>query len=257
VIAVIERKTKASGGFSPEDPAELLLALLDMSLGNPVLARAAVAHALANAGRADLPQSPVEMLSFVRAHLTPILTSELGPRLTLTLLDDLEAKLDPEPVDSAVRAVGSSPPVPSEPPPSTLRRIGTIDFRPQPTPPPATALGVLVVDPDRIGRPSLARALLRAKWGVTVVDTPAEVSLAFDGGEDFAVALVHTDHPHAVPIVVEVLARYPGIAVVARCRDLTGCRKQLSAMGVAHLEVRAPDAPPEELVETIRRTLGM
>lgn len=253
-----ERKPRAAGGPDHEaTPAQQLLQLLDLSLGNPTVARAAVAHALGLAGRDELPTSPTELLGFVRAHLVSILTNELGPRLTMALLDDLEAKLDPAPVDSQVRALRQGAPASSIPPSSTRREIAKLDFRPNATPLPSALLGVLVIDPDRINRPVLARALLRARWSVTMVDSPAELAVAFASGEKFGVALVRMDHPHADPMVSELTARFPSLVVVARCAETTQAHARLAAMRVAKFEVRSSDAPPEELVDAIRRILGV
>src|ERR1700722_13267586 len=137
------------------------------------------------------------------------------------------------------------------------RRIGKVDFRPHVTPAPAATLSVLVVDPDPVGRPALARALLRAKWSVTVVDSPAELAGACDDGQECSVVLVHMAHPHASEIVLEVVARYPHASLVARSRDTSRTQAMLEDMGVVRVEVRSSDAPPEELVEAIRRTLGV
>jgi hypothetical protein len=253
-----ERTPRAAGAPEHESTAaQQLLQLLDLSLGNPTVARAAVAHALGLAGRQELPTSPAELLSFVRAHLVSILTSELGPRLTMALLDDLEAKLDPAPVDSHVRALRQDAPPSSLPPSSRRREIAKLDFRPNHTPTPSALLGVLVIDPDRINRPVLARALLRARWSVTMVDSPAELAVTFASGESFGVALVRMDHPHADVMVSELTARFPSLVVVARCVDTTHAQAQLVAMGVAKFEVRSSDAPPEELVDAIRRTVGV
>ncbi len=246
------------GGPDPEaTPAQQLLRLLDLSLGNPTVARAAVAHALGLAGRDELPASATELLGFVRAHLVSILTSELGPRLTMALLDDLEMKLDPAPADSQVRALRNGAYPLSPPPSSTRREIGKLDFRPNATPAPSALLGVLVIDPDRISRPVLARALLRARWSVTMVDSPAELAVAFASGESFGVALVRMDHPYADAMIGDLTARFPSLVVVARCTDTTQAHARLAGRGVTKFEVRSSDAPPEELIEAIRRTLGV
>jgi hypothetical protein len=252
-----EPKPRAAGCPESGSAAKQLSELLELSLGNTTVARAAVAHALSLAGRDELPSSPTELLGFVRVHLVPILTGELGPRLTIALLDDLEQKLDPAPVDSHVRERLATPPVSSAPPESMRRRIARLDFRPAHTPAPGALLGILVVDPDRIGRPRLARALLRARWSVTMIDSPAELALAFDAGEQFAAAIVRMDHPLADTIVTEVTARYPALAVIARCSDARQTQARLGELRVTKFDVRSSDAPPEELVDAIRRTLGL
>lgn len=229
------------------------MGLLELSLGNATVARAAVAHALAKAGREHLPAAGPELIGFVRVHLVAILTGELGARLTLALLDDLAAELglDAEEPESRVRARSSAPAA------SARRPIARLDLRASVTPEPGPMLGVLVVDPDKISRPALARALLRARWSVTMVDSPAEVALAHEQGADFGAALVTMQHPLAYPIVREIVDRYPAAAVVVRCSDVVAAHEELSELRLHRLELRSSDAPPEELVDVIRRTLGL
>jgi hypothetical protein len=253
-----ERKPRAAGGpESQPGPAQLLLELLELSLGNQTVARAAVAHALGLAGRDELPRNPSELLGFVRAHLVSILTGELGPRLTLALLDDLEAKLDPAPANSHIRPRRTETAEASSPPSSSRRELGKLDFRWAATPAPSALLGVLVVDPDRVQRPVLARALLRARWSVTMIDSPADLGVAFEAGERFGAALVRMDHPLADTLLAEVVARYPDAVIIARGNDPHRARARLAELGVARHDVRPSDAPAEELVDAIRRSLGL
>jgi hypothetical protein len=227
--------------------------LLELSLGNETVAHAAIAHALAQAGRDALPPTGPEIVAFARAYLMSILTGELGPRLTLALLDDLIEKLDPPPAEPGSGVTPRS----SVPPGSMPRRIARIDFRPTLTPAEVAALTVVVVDPDKIRRPVIARALLRAKWSVRVVDTPAELALAHEEGERFAAALVDLDHLAVQPILDEIVARYPEAVVIVRCADPMRAHVLLGHMGVAHFDVRSVDAPPEELIDAVRKTLGI
>lgn len=251
---LVERNPRALGGPELETPAQsALMGLLELSLGSAVVARAAVAHALTLSGRSALPPAGPELVAFVRAYLVAILTGELGPRLTLALLDDLAERLDPdsEEPESKIRRARSSAPAAS-----ARRPIARLDMRASATPTPGPILGIVVVDPDTIGRPALARALLRAKWSVTVVDSPAELAAAHEAGDDFGVALVATQHPLAYPIVQEVVARYPSAAVIVRCSDAITTHARLSELGPEKVVVRPGDASPEELVDVIRRTIG-
>ena len=245
-----EPKSKATGGFPGATLAQqALFELLELSLGSPLVVEAAVAHALAQAGRAELPADGAELLGFVRAHLVAILTSELGPRLTITLLDDLATRLDPGPADaiSEVRAATAPPfsgPRPAGEHPTSSRPSGQLGV-----------LGVLLIDPNRVARTALARALLRARWNVTVVDTHAELLLVLDAGEHFAVALVDTRHPEAMELLGTLAVRHPGVSVVARTYDPAHLRGALEKLGVTRFDLRSADAPAEELVDAIRRTL--
>ena len=90
-----------------------------------------------------------------------------------------------------------------------------------------------------------------------MVDSPAELSVACASGESFGVALVRMDHPHAYAMVSQLTARFPSLVVVARCTDTTRAHARLGAMGIATFEVRSIDAPPEELIDAIRRTVGV
>ncbi len=254
-----ERTPRARGGtdeaqFTPETaPHAVLLELMALSLGDRAVARDLVERALRDSGRDTLPATGPELVAFVRAHVVRSLTAEIGPRLTLALLDDLLDRLDPQPQSptSGVRQRRSSPTV------STRNPIAKLDLRPSETPAPAPALALLVVDPDRIGRPALARALLRAGWAVTVVDTPSDLATAQEAGEDFAVALVTETHPLSVPIVQELGRRYPHAFVLVRSGDAHRARERFASLAPGQLELRSSDAPPEELVDAVRRTLGL
>jgi hypothetical protein len=250
---VVERKPKHAGHEQGTDAQRTLVALLELSLGNPTVAHAAIAHALAQAGRDALPPTGPEVVAFARAYLMSILTGELGPRLTLALLDDLIEHLDPPPAEPGS---GVSPRS-TAPPGSVPRRIARIDFRPTLTPAEVAALSVLIVDPDKIRRPALARALLRAKWSVRVIDSPSEVALADDEGERFAAAMVDLSHPASQGILDELVARFPSVIVVARCADPMRAHVLLGDMGVASFDVRSDDAPPEELIDAARKLLAI
>ncbi len=104
------------------------------------VARAAIDDALHAAGGAELPAAPLELLEFVRAHLAPRVTEEVGPHLALALIDDLAAEIeqidDPAsvtrmrastmapPPGSDLQGPSSSPPAPEARQPDS-GRIGT------------------------------------------------------------------------------------------------------------------------------------
>jgi CheY-like chemotaxis protein len=207
-----------------------------MAYGGVDGARAAVAQALALAGREELPTSGSELVAFVRAHLLESLTEQVGPRLTMALLDDLAGQLDPTTVP---------PPPDSQAPPSSVPRpVARIAMHPVSAPRVrGLRLGVLLVDADRVGRTTLARALLRADSNVTLVDTVADLVAVINADEVVDALLLDIAHPAAQAIVE-----------VARGGDVARTRAFLTQLGVAKLDVRSRDAPAEELIDALKRT---
>ncbi|HEY6458569.1 MAG TPA: hypothetical protein VIY73_00415 [Polyangiaceae bacterium] len=248
----------AGGSQDPQTGVQrTLVSLLEMAFGDVHTAHTAVASALVVAGRDELPREPAEMVAFVRAHLLTPLSDQIGPRLTMALVDDLLVRLDlpssaiveepppssvPRPIARiAARAAastsassGSSPAIPS----SRVRKA---------------TLGVVLVDADRVGRTGVARALLRAHWDVTVVESTEELRSLLDVGEPVDVALVDAAHPSA-PALFEAIGRaHPGIVVVARSADAIRTRAHLTELGVERFDVRSREAPAEELIDAIKR----
>ncbi len=247
---MLSSNRRVAGDLRADTPAQrALLELLTEGLGDRLVVQAAVAHALSLAGRDDLPASGSDVIAFVRVHMMGVLTSELGPRLTIALLDDLAARLDPGPTE----AVSEPPPTPT--PHSGARVIGRLDLRTPRQELAGHCASILVVDAHRVTRTSLSRALLRASWDVTIVDSRAELLLALDAGESYAAVLVDLDHEAAAEIVETLVARAPGVAVIARARDPRRGRAALEALGVAKPDLRSASAPTEELVDAVRHVL--
>ena len=240
---------EVAGGSHPNsppasDPQRTLTALLELAYGDPAPAHAAIAHALAVAGRDELPASGSEIVAFFRAYLLTPLTEQIGARLTVALVEDLVEKVGPP-----------SPPLSEEPPPSSMPRpIARITARVPSTPRVRTnVLGVLLVDGDRVGRTSVARALLREHWDVTVIDTMTDLAGALDSGDPIDVAVVDAAHP-ATHALLEAIARSrPDVIVVARSADAIRARAQLIDLGIVRFDVRSREAPAEELVDAIKR----
>jgi len=244
----------SQGGFvsaAAAPPPQALVSLLEMAFGAPEPVDAVIEEALMKAGRDDLPATAPELIAFVRAHLLEPLSDHIGPRLTMALVDDLVAQIDP----GAARP--NDPSVPPSSMPRPIRARAPEPRKPESAPVSRAApLGVLLVDEDRVGRTVLARALLRASCQVTVIESAEDLAAALGSGDPVDVALVDAVH-HAARAVVEVLGRdRPQLAVVARSNDPIHTRALLSQLGVTAFDVRSREAPPEELIDAIRRTVG-
>lgn len=257
----VERKpaaaTRPIGSLEPTIPPEsgaqrTLVSLLEMAFGGAGEARDAIAQALADSGREELPTDGREIVAFVRAHLLESLTEIIGPRLTMALLDDLAVQLDPDHVSSV-------PPAPdSQAPPSSVPRpVARMVLNPGSAPRVrGLQLGVLLVDGDRVGRTTLARALLRSQANVTLVDAVGDLVAVLNADEVVDVVVLDTAHP-AAPAILELLVKSrPDAAVVARGGDVGRTRAFLTQLGVAKLDVRSREAPVEELIDAMRRAVG-
>ena len=100
---------------------------------------------------------------------------------------------------------------------------------------------------------SVARALLRAHWDVTVIDTMADLATALDSGDPVDVAVVDAAHPTAHALLEAIARSRPDVIVVARSADAIRARAQLVDLGIARFDVRSREAPAEELIDAIKR----
>lgn len=235
-------------GAPASGPRHTLVSLLEMAFGSATSAQDAISVALVLAGRTELPGTAQELIAFVRAHLLPTLSDQIGPRLTMALVDDLVEKLEP----------GQGTPTEDSSPPSSMPRpIARIAPTSSPSVTPRKAmLSLILVDGDRVGRTSVARALLRAQWDVTVVDSAAELAALLDAGEPVDAALVDAAHPSAHAVLDALLKSRPDAAIVARSADAIRTRANLADSGLKRFDVRAREAPAEELIDAIKRTRG-
>jgi hypothetical protein len=246
------RSAFAAGGPQFHTSAQrTLLTLLEMACGASEPALEAIRQAMVLAGREDLPLTAPEIVAFVHAHLVPLLTDQIGARLTMALLDDLSDKLGVEDADASSNLEGSVPP-----PASIGRPIARMRPRRASAPRVKPRFSVVLVDADRVGRSTLARALLRAKWDVTAVDTAADMASTLQAGEPIDLVLIDGHHAEVEVILGAVLSSRPNAAVVVRSWDAARSRAMLATLGAERYEVRSHDAPSEELLEAARRALG-
>jgi hypothetical protein len=220
--------------------------LLELACGGSETAKKVMAAALADAKRTELPEASGDIVAFVRAHLSPILAREIGPRLTMALVDDLLVQLE-------------APPSPSSPPPSSMPRpVARVALRPSVS---MRARGgkakqaVLLVDPDRVGRTTLARALLRARWDVTVIDSKAELDEVLAGAEPIDAVIVDAQHASARAVIETLGVARPQIAVVARSNDAAKTGGILGDAGFTRFVVCPRDAQSDVIIEAVRRAL--
>ena len=169
---------------------------------------------------------------------------------------EMLATRNPGAADLANELPRSSEASPSKTPPfSGPREIGRVEVRGAPSRPVVASIGVLLVDPDRVGRTAIARALVRANSNVTVVDTAGELERAFADGETFDVAVLDAHHSAAEAIISALSAKLPRVAIVARSNEAAATRALLADRGITRFDVRSRDAPAEELVDAMARTL--
>lgn len=202
----------------------MLAALLASAYGSPEEARVVVDRALTVAGRTDLPAAGPELLAFVRAHLLPILSADIGPRLTMALLDDFVAKHEER---SGVRDKGA---------PASRRP------------------SVVLVDPDRVGRPALARALLRAGCHVTVVDSAHQLEEIAAAGEVVDVAIVDVMHAARLPLLEGIVEHFPSARLVVRSDAEEGTSDLLQGLGARRFEIVPRGTTAQALASTASRS---
>jgi hypothetical protein len=218
------------------------LARLEMAYGSPAAAAHALKRALVLAARSEVPETPEDVVAFVHARLVPILIAEIGPRLTMALVDDLAADLAP------VSSTQPSRPVESMP-----RPVARVVLRSRSAPPAKMELSVLLIDHDRVWRSMLARDLVRVRWGVSVIDSVDEFADVVHPGEPIDVAIVDVLHPQASAIVDAVLAAFPTVFLVARASNRATASAMLESKGLSGFDVREREEPTEELIDAVRR----
>jgi CheY-like chemotaxis protein len=220
----------------------ILSALLDSAYGSADDARAALDRALRAADRTDLPATVSEILAFVRTGLLPVLSEDLGPRLTMTLMEDFIAAHE---IRSSVTAKESAPALPATPAEARPRALSARPRR----------LRLLLVDADRIGRATLARGLAREKCQVTVVDSIEELGQVVRSGEQIDAAILDGQHPAKLLLMEVIVDRFPGVALVVRSAGEEATRTLVHALGVERFEVLPLGVSPDVLIAAVLRVV--
>lgn len=227
-----------------------LVSLLEMAYGSRTSALGALERALAVNGSDALPDAVGDVLAFVLGPLFSVLSAEIGPRLTKALVEDFTARFEPH-EDLELPRRGSS-----APPHSMPRAVARVSLRSRSTPPAPADRRALLADVDRVGRANLARALMRARWGVSVVDSVEDLGDALGEAPLPDAFIVDVHHPAAEAMIRALASGAPGACIVVRGPD--GARAQAlravcAEVGAGRVEIRAREAPAEELIDAVRR----
>ena len=231
-----------------------LLSLLDMAYGTREGAAGALGRALDVAGLADrdaLPDEAGELLVFVLGPLFSVLSAEIGPRLTKALVEDFTARFDLGSEPPPSRPGSNASDAPSGPRPTMPRAVARVSLRTRSSAPAAHEKCALLVDADRVGRASLARAFMRARWRVRVVESLADMADALLESPADAL-LVDVHHGEAPEMVRALVAAAPRALVVVRGPEGAETRA-LVALAGPRAERRSREASAEELIEAVRR----
>jgi hypothetical protein len=241
--------SEADAGDAPESERRVgvhaaLVSLLELAYGSRAAAVEVVERCLALGGQRRLPDDAPDVLAFVRANLVGILTADIGPRLTMALVDDFATRF----------GLQTSPQVSSAPPGSMPRPVARVSLRSRSAPAAAPEKRVVLVDADLVGRASLARALMRARWGVTVAESTEDFAEAFQGESPPTAVIVDANHPGAAQVLCALVALAPDMVAIVRGSDGAKALALLEACGVRRFDLRSREAPVEELLEAIQRS---
>ncbi len=242
---MVENKGKPGGRPQLVTAAQRALGrLLTIAFGGELPALAAIAHALAKAGRTALPESGPELVDFARTHIVPILQGELGPRLTFALMDDLMANVGSPAADR-------TPSTPSLAIPSS----GVRSTQPSSGPRAGPALDVALLDAHTIRRPQLARTLLRSHFAVHLLEQPADL-VALHGQVPLAAAIVDLAHARALEILHDLATSFAEAAVILRAQHPNVAAAAAQRSGLGAFTLCPTDAAPEAVVGTLKSLLA-
>jgi CheY-like chemotaxis protein len=223
--------------------------MLELVYGSRDAALGALDRSLAVAGRSALPDPAHGLLAFVRDQLASVLSAEIGPELATALVDDYTGRLEAAGHTEATPALGTTSSAPPSPPRSNP--VARVALRSRSTPPPTRR--VLIVDSDRVGRATLARALVRSRWGVQVVDTSGELSEALADKTPPSALILDVKHENAVEFVNALVAAAPNALVLLRGPLGAKTHALAAVVGAGRVEVRAHAASAEDIIAAVER----
>jgi CheY-like chemotaxis protein len=228
-------------------PQREVVRILALAYGDEKRATEAVSRALSESGISHLPEGPTALFEFVAREMVPALTSDLGPRLTIALLAELEAFRD-----SAAPAIPAHPV--SEAPVTGPRRRHVLDATASVSS--TTRRRVLLVDADRLRRANIARALLRAKCDVSAVESAKELRASLEGEPRHDLAVVDLGGPTAVELLEVFSSVDPDLPLVAFAPDPEATDRVLSARRVKAFVTCARSTPPDDIAGIVNGQLA-
>ncbi len=137
-------------------------------------------------------------------------------------------------------------------PPEALR--ASTPPKPPPLAPRPARPSVILVDGDRFGRASLARALVQAQCDVTVLDSASEVVTALASGEWLDVVITDVDGVDVESMLRALQRLRPTTPVIAWTRATRAVAEHvLLTANVASFEIIAKASRTSEVIELVRR----
>jgi CheY-like chemotaxis protein len=216
--------------------------ILALAYGDEKRALEAVARALSESGRAVLPDGSHALFEFVAREMVPALTTDLGPRLTIALLAELEAFRDSSPRASPL----PSQPI-SEAPVTGPRRRSLSEQSFSSAPPQPGRTRTLLVDSDRLRRANLARALLRAKCDMTAVESPSELRTMLASEIVHDIAVVDLGGSNALEILDAFASLAPDLPLIACAPDAVATERVLTARRVKSFVTCSRSTAPDDI----------
>ena len=267
---------------------QALARVLRLALPDDAACKRALQDALRSANRAELPTDGDELLRLVRVHLAPQLSKDVPPNLVFALIDDLKAEIEQQrsgrdPTSSSrMRAATSFPPAadpgagrPEAAPSlgeaqgegpfpklrasiSNLLRTTASAMRASagPAGTAAQALAppsVVVVESDRMMRAAVARALVGARFNVTVLEDVAELAEWMHEHPARVVAVVDVMGDGVKEALLSLAAAHPSLSVVA-WTDATPSIVEgaLSSLGLARYGLVSKASGGAQVVDRVR-----
>jgi hypothetical protein len=273
------------------NPAGQALArILRLALPDEGACKRALQGALRSANRAELPSDGDELLRLVRAHLAPQLSKEVPPNLVFALIDDLKAEIEQQratrdPTSSSrMRAATSFPPAvdpsaalldampalgdASGAAPFPKLRASVTNLRrttasapmrsatvPTSASAPLEALppSVVVVEPDRMTRASLARVLVGARFNVSVLENVSELWPWMREHPERVVAVIDIMAEGVHTALQPVAASHPTMSVVAWTDAAPALVEiALSSLGLTHCGFAPKAGAGAQVVDRVR-----
>jgi hypothetical protein len=203
--------------------------------------------ALREAGRSTLPGDPVQMHSFVRAHLVAPLTARIGPHLVSAFLEELAleaAAATPSTSQPSLVPISETSARPPSMPASRPLSSRPVSSRP------GRGLTIVLIDGDRFRRATTSRTLMSAGFDVVAVDAMEDLRPLATG---CSLVLATLGAPDVPSLVAAALATFPGARALVRAQDFLGAARSFIDVR-DRVEVAPLSASTGELVEQVLRT---